>query len=150
MFEKSAGAIVFYREKDGEIKYLLLQHNKNYWNFPKGAIEKGESEISAAERETEEETGLKDTVIIPGFKVWEKYFYRAPKDYHKIEQRNKATFKIVVFYLAETQNKDVKISSEHQSYEWLNFEGATERFKKYKSSQKILKKAKDYILEHKI
>lgn len=145
--KKSAGAIIFYKEKDNIIKYLLLQHNKNYWNFPKGTIEKGETEISAAKREVEEETGLKDTIIIPKFKVWEKYFYRAPKDYHEKEQQGKAIFKIVIFYLAEAKNKNVKISFEHQNYEWLTFEEAMERLKRYKNSKEILQKAKDFIVK---
>ena len=46
--EKSAGAIIFRKNK--KIKYLLLHYPsasktqaKDYWDFPKGHIEKGET-----------------------------------------------------------------------------------------------------------
>jgi 8-oxo-dGTP pyrophosphatase MutT (NUDIX family) len=38
-FEKSAGAIIFYRGKNGIIKYLLLKHRAGHWNFPKSSQE---------------------------------------------------------------------------------------------------------------
>ena len=145
-FTKSAGAVIFYRSGE-KIEYLLLKHNDTYWNFPKGTLEKGEMEIETTKREIKEETGLINIKIIPGFKTWEKYFYRAPKDYRKIELRGKVFFKVVNFYLAESKTKDVKISFEHQGYEWLEFKEAMERLKKYKSSQKILKKANEFFNE---
>ena len=146
--EKSAGAIVFYQNPDNKIEYLLLQHNKNYWNFPKGLIEKNESEIETVKREIQEETEVGEIEIIPGFKVVDKYFYRVPKDHPVTEKRGKAVFKIVVFYLVKVETKEVKISWEHSGYEWLDFEGAVERLKKYKGSQRILEEANNYIIEH--
>lgn len=53
--EKSAGAVIFYRQPDGQIEYLLLKHNERYWNFPKGRIEAGEDSLAAARREVEED-----------------------------------------------------------------------------------------------
>src|SRR3977135_1617321 len=40
-------------------RLLLLRAYKN-WDFPKGMIEPGETELDAAKRETAEETGLTD------------------------------------------------------------------------------------------
>ncbi len=54
----SAGAVIFRRESDGTVKFLLLYHGKNYWNFPKGKLEAGERAIAAFLREVREETGL--------------------------------------------------------------------------------------------
>ena len=52
LYEKSCGAIVFHRFKDG-IKVLLVKNrNGKYWSFPKGHVEKGESEHQTAARET--------------------------------------------------------------------------------------------------
>lgn len=174
--KKSAGAVVFYRNPDGKIEYLLLKHSERYWNFPKGGIEEGESEISAAKREVEEEAGLKDITIVPGFKANEKYIYRAFDDYRgnkdNIEASSQSTyfktlgdvlanknkkktrkyetiFKLVAFYLVESKTKDVKISFEHQNYEWLDFENATERLKRYKGSKEVLRKANEFILNSK-
>lgn len=57
--EKSCGAVV-YRKHRGEIQVLLIRHvNGGHWAFPKGHVEKKESEEETALREIREETGLK-------------------------------------------------------------------------------------------
>ena len=53
---RAAGAVVFRRSERG-IRLLLLRAYKN-WDFPKGLVEPGESELDAAKREVREETGL--------------------------------------------------------------------------------------------
>ena len=55
---RAAGAVVFRRTERGP-RLLLLRAYRN-WDFPKGMIERGESELDAAKRETLEETGLAD------------------------------------------------------------------------------------------
>ena len=47
--EKSAGAIVFHENKKRE--FLVLQYAGKHWDFPRGNIEKNETEKEAAERE---------------------------------------------------------------------------------------------------
>lgn len=57
--EKSCGAIV-YRKNGEQVEVLLLQHkNGGHWAFPKGHVEKKETEEETALREIREETGLK-------------------------------------------------------------------------------------------
>lgn len=51
--EKSCGAIVF----DGD-KVLLVTHQAGHTAFPKGHMEKGETEEETAKREILEETGI--------------------------------------------------------------------------------------------
>jgi len=145
--EKSAGAVVFRREKDGTIKYLLLKHRADYWNFPKGLIEKGEGLKEAALREIREETGLKEIKLIPGFKETIRYFFKTKYDYQiargfKIGQM---VLKFVTYFLAESKSEKVKISSEHQDYAWLDFEGMMRKFKKYKINRNILKKTNEFL-----
>lgn len=138
--EKSAGAIIFRREADN-IYYLLLHYpsssrsSKEYWDLPKGHVEKGESDIEAAKREVREETGLEDIGIIGGFKETIKYFFR-------FEGKN--IFKIVVFYLAEAKTEKVKISSEHIGYKWLPYEEALKQLT-YKNAKDILKKSRNFL-----
>ena len=138
--EKSAGAVVF-RKEGNKIYYLLLHYPsgartpRNYWDFPKGHIERGEKEIETVKREVKEETGLEDIKFIEGFKKWVKYFFRF---------QGKTVFKIVIFYLVETKNKNVKISSEHIGYKWLPYEEALEQLL-FKNAKEILKKANDYL-----
>ena len=64
--EKSAGAIVFIKDK--EPIYLLLHYEAKHWDFPKGNIEKGEKDIETVKREIEEETGITDIEIVKDFK----------------------------------------------------------------------------------
>jgi 8-oxo-dGTP pyrophosphatase MutT (NUDIX family) len=129
--EKSAGAIIF-RKEGREIKYLVLMRNPKYWDLPKGNIEKGEKEEETVKREVFEETGLKDIRIMPGFKESEHYFYRL---------EGELVSKDVVFFLAETETEDVKISKEHEGYEWFTFDDAMKKVK----SKEMLRKANDFL-----
>lgn len=139
--ERSAGAIIS-RKEGKKIFYLLLHYpgashraEKDYWDFPKGHIEKREKEIEAVKREIEEETGLKDIKFIEGFKEWIKYFFKF---------KDKNILKFVTFYLAETKTKDVEISSEHIGYEWLPYEEALTRLT-FENAKEILKKAHKFL-----
>ena len=52
--EKSCGCIIL-NEKN---EVLLIHHNAGHWDFPKGHVEEGETEVQTAIREVKEETGL--------------------------------------------------------------------------------------------
>lgn len=158
--ENSAGAIIFREDPpspeatDGQRgkKYYLLLHyapsepgKRGHWEFPKGHIEDGETDRETIRREVEEETGIKDIKIIPDFKQYIKYFFR--KSYGlKGEARKKApwVFKLVVFFIAETNTKEIVLSDEHVGFAWLAYEDA---FKKltFKNAKELLKKSNDFI-----
>ena len=137
--EKSAGALIFHENKN--IEYLLLHYpseaktSREYWDLPKGHIEKGEKEIDTVKREVEEETGLKDIEIAEGFKEHIKYFFKF---------RGTTIFKIVTFYLARTKTKDVKISFEHVGYKWLSYEKALKQLT-FENAREILRKAHQFL-----
>ena len=57
--EPTAGGIVFRHGKNGQVEILLIQDSKGRWTIPKGHIEEGETARQTAEREIQEETGLK-------------------------------------------------------------------------------------------
>jgi len=153
--EKSAGAIIFRREDNG-IYYLLLRHNPSrpeqkrggHWDLPKGHIEVGESELETVKREVKEETGIGDIKIIPGFKETIKYFFRQYRENVSEKDRKKGktpwVFKAVVFYLAETKTKEIKISPEHKAARWLPYSAALEQLT-FKNAKNILAKANDYL-----
>ena len=133
--EKSAGTIIF--RKDNEVLYyLLLHYQSGHWDFPKGNIEKGEQITETVRRETEEETGIGDIEFIQGFKEEIKYFY---------QRDGKKIYKTVVFFLSRTKTKKVKLSFEHQDFEWLNYEKALKRLT-HKNAREILKKANEVLL----
>lgn len=146
--EKSAGAVVFYREPDEKIKYLLLEHRAGHWKFPKGLIEKGEKLEETALRECREETGLDSLELISGFKETERYFFKVKYDYQVKERGLKmgqVILKFVTYFLAESKNKNVKISFEHEAYAWYDFKSALAKLKNSKSSQEIFKKADEFL-----
>ncbi len=133
MEERSAGAVV-YRETSKGRMYLLLQ-NTGRWDFPKGGVEKGESELQTVVREVEEETGLKDLKVVTGFRKVIEYFYR---------RDGKNIHKQVVYLLGVTSSADVKISFEHQGFGWFPYQEALERAS-YENSKITLKEAEKFI-----
>ena len=135
--ERSAGAIVF--KKDKEIEYLLLHYESGHWDFPKGHIETNETEQQTVKREIEEETGIKDAKIVHDFKEKIQYYFKF---------KNELISKEVVFYLAQTKTKQIKLSFEHIGFEWLPFEKAKEKLT-FKNAKDILGKANDFLKTHK-
>lgn len=147
--EKSAGAIIFRKEGPTgcpKIYYLLLHYHSGHWEFPKGHIKEGESNEETVKREIAEETGINDIKIIPGFKKYIKYFFRQSYGLEG-EAKKKAPwiFKLVVFYIAETQTKEVKISSEHTGFVWLPLDQAIKKTT-FKNSKLLLREANDFIV----
>jgi 8-oxo-dGTP pyrophosphatase MutT (NUDIX family) len=139
--ERSVGTVIYIRE-GGKIYYLLLHYpsishraKENYWDFPKGHIEKGEKAEDTAKREAEEETGLKGVEIAEGFEETINYFFK---------YQGKNILKFVTFYLAETKAKRVKISGEHIGFKWLPYEEALNQLK-FKNAKEILQKANNFL-----
>ncbi|MFZ5954867.1 MAG: bis(5'-nucleosyl)-tetraphosphatase [Nanoarchaeota archaeon] len=139
--ENSAGALIFYFDKEQfEPNFLLLKYT-NYWGFPKGWIEKNETEKEAAIRETKEETNL-DVELIPDFKEIQRWIFRAKDELIKKE---------CTYFLAEISEDDskkVKISNEHEEFIFITLEKSKE-YIKIKSNKEMLKKAFDFIKEKK-
>lgn len=133
MEERSAGAVVF-KETSGGRRFLLLQ-NAGRWDFPKGNREEGESELQTVLREVGEETGLKDTRLVPGFRRVIEYFYR---------REGKNVHKQVVYLLALTKDEKVKISFEHQGFGWFPFSDAVDRAS-YGNSKMTLAEADKFL-----
>ncbi len=144
--EKSAGGVVF-REEDGKKYFLLLHYRRindakgehTYWDFPKGHVEEGETEVHTLFREVEEETGIKGLKLIEGFRETIKYFFNL---------KGTLVNKEVVFFLCETKTKEVKISSEHIGFEWLEHREALSRLE-FRNSKEILAKAHEFLSHRK-
>jgi 8-oxo-dGTP pyrophosphatase MutT (NUDIX family) len=113
----SAGAVVFRRTDQG-MRLLVLRAYKN-WDFPKGMVEAGESELDAARRECTEETGLTDLDFPFG-------------DAHK-DTLAYAGGKVARYFLAETGEAAVKLPvspelgrPEHHEWRWVSLDEAEE------------------------
>lgn len=116
------------------------EHYKELWGFPRGNIERGETQLQTAEREIKEETGLTKLRFENDFKEKINFFYR---------KEGQTIFKEVVFYLAElTEGQEVKVSEEHAGYKWLNYEKAMKTLT-YNNTKKILEKADKFLGESK-
>ncbi len=134
---------------NGAPHYLLLHYPSGHWEFAKGHIEKGEQPEAAARREIKEETGIADITLVPGFKEYAKYFFK--KSYNlKGEAKKRApwVFKLVVFYLARTNQETITISQEHKGFAWLPFEEAVKKLT-YKNAKALLTKAHEYLVSTK-
>jgi 8-oxo-dGTP pyrophosphatase MutT (NUDIX family) len=113
--KRAAGAVVFRRTERGPL-LLLLRAYKN-WDFPKGMIEPGETELDAARRETAEETGLTDLDFPFG-------------DVHK-DTLPYAGHKIARYFIAETGKTDIELPvsaelgrPEHHEWRWVSLDEA--------------------------
>ena len=131
--ERSAGVILF--NKTEEIQFLVLKYPSGHWDFVKGNIEEGEEEEETARRELFEETGINNMNIKKGFNQKVEY------NYYK---KNNKVHKIVSYYLAETEQKEVKLSFEHLDYRWVNYDDLMKLIT-FDNSKDILKKANELI-----
>jgi len=136
--ETSAGAVLFYTADWKLIEYLILHYEAGHWDFPKGAIEEGETELDTVRREVWEETGISGIEIVPGFRKTIQYFYR---------KAGQLVRKTVIFYLARAPTKEVTLSYEHVGYAWLDYENALRRLT-FKTAKETLREAHEYLLKN--
>jgi len=112
---RSAGIVVV-RQQDGGWWFLLLRAYRN-WDFPKGLLEPGEKLLAAAQRETEEETGLRDL------------------DFHwgteSIDTEMYGDHKVASYYLAQTGQDRIVLPvnpelghPEHNEFRWVTYKEA--------------------------
>lgn len=72
----SGGFIFFIKKETNQVFVLLIKNRKGEFWIPKGKLEKGEDQVSAAFREIEEEVGLsKEQIQYIGFCFLDKYTY---------------------------------------------------------------------------
>lgn len=145
-FEKSVG-VVACRKEAGRLLYLLLHYPSGHWDFPKGHVEKGETEEETLRRELQEETGIVDIRIVPDFRTAVYYWYKArgkERERRIKEGRGIFVIKKVVYYVAETSDSKVNISFEHIGHRWLAFEEALKRIT-HQNSRKVLLASRKFL-----
>ncbi|THB69776.1 MAG: NUDIX domain-containing protein [Gammaproteobacteria bacterium] len=106
-------AILYWDVKNSEYLYLLLKAYQ-YWDFPKGMVEKNETPLQAAKREVQEETAIEELDFRWGEIYKETGPYRAGK--------------VARYYIAQVNSCDVSLLAnpetgkpEHQDYKWFRF-----------------------------
>ena len=138
---RSAGVVVYRippAPRQNEPEFLLLDNGK-FWDYPKGHVEAGEDDLTAALRELREEAGIADAELADGFRHEITYFFR--------DKRRGPIRKTVVFFLARVAaDAKVTISHEHVGAEFVSFEEALRRVK-YPTAKETLKKAREFLNE---
>jgi len=133
--ETSAG-IVLFRSDSNKNEFLLLNYPQGHWDFVKGKIEQNETSHETALRETKEETGITNIKFVDGFEESVEYDFRFKKeDIHKK----------VIFFLAKTNEKNIKLSHEHNDYLWLEYNDALKKTT-FENAKNVLTKANEFLL----
>lgn len=111
----SSGVVVVRREEQS-LLYLLLKAYQ-YWDFPKGQVEPGETPFQAAIREVREET----TLTWLDFHWGEIFFETPPYRGGKVAR----------YYIAQTGISEIELPvnpelgrPEHQDFAWVRFRQA--------------------------
>jgi 8-oxo-dGTP pyrophosphatase MutT (NUDIX family) len=112
---RAAGVVVFRRTARGA--YILVLRAYNNWDFPKGLVETGEDQLTAAKRELKEETGLNGV----DFPFGDEFKETLPYSGNKVAR----------YYLGETEEVEVELPvskelgrPEHHEYRWVTFDEA--------------------------
>jgi 8-oxo-dGTP pyrophosphatase MutT (NUDIX family) len=111
----SAGIVILRREAPG-CRYLILRCY-DYWDFPKGMVEPGESPIAAARREALEESSIGQLEF-----PWGDSF---------VETAPYGRGKVARYYVAITRQERVALPvnpqlgfPEHHEFRWLDYQKA--------------------------
>jgi 8-oxo-dGTP pyrophosphatase MutT (NUDIX family) len=123
---------------------LMLRRSKTdirrplQWDLAGGIREDGEELLSGVKREILEETGLDINKIEPVYaktevKTWET------KDGKKTENV------VYIFYVAKTSETNIKISYEHDKFQWKSLDEAIEAFE-YPLHRELLEHVKSHDL----
>ena len=113
--ERSAGVLLYHQDDTGDRRFLLLDYG-SHWDYPKGHVEPGEDDPTAARRELREETGITDATLIDNFTREMNYVFRSRK--------GGLIKKTVIFFLARTYETHVTLSDEHVGFAWVTTEEA--------------------------
>ena len=133
--EISAGGIVA-RKSEDRIQVLLVRRDE-YWQLPKGLVERNESFEETAVREVKEETGMDAEIMKKIGKI--NYWYR---------KEDKRIYKVVHFFLMESKGGSIE-EHDHEMDEvkWFSIDEACEiiSFKNEGDLIKTLKKEVDLV-----
>lgn len=133
--EMSCGAVVFTREA-GELRFVIIRSKTGCYGFPKGHIERGETEQQTALREIKEETGL-DVTLIDGFRTTDSYVW--------VRERRSDIHKTVVYFLGTfCDQTPVPQESEIADISLMRYDEAMAAFQ-FDGVRRILTEANEFL-----
>jgi len=115
--------------RDGKWYTFIVHRTKSggFWEFPKGHMDEGETQLEAAQRELKEETGLEFVYVLHKEPLIETYQYQLDGDTHH---------KQVYYYLGMVQGEVKLQPSEVNDGKWVSLDEA-ESHVTYETSQSI-------------
>ncbi len=135
--EKSCGALVFRRdEKDGQLYILMIRHKHGgHRSFPKGHMERGETEYMTAVREVFEETSVQIRIDRD---------FRQTVHYHPLPGISKE----VVYFMTETKQESIRPQEgEIAQVEWVPVDQAEDSLT-HENDKTVFRSAMENIKKH--
>ncbi len=137
MISDSSFGIIPVHEHDGVRRFLLVQHHKGHWGFPKGHAEPGESPLDAATRELAEETGLHPARVLDDHPLTESYVFT--------NTRGRVVRKTVTYFIGFTADDRVTPQADEVAdYAWADADGTRRRLT-FDEGRDLLDRALDLL-----
>ena len=116
--------IILLNKKNEVFVGKRIDNPKNFWQMPQGGIGKNESYFSAAKRELEEETGIKQVKLIREIKEW--FIYDLPKNLlgkiWKGKYRGQKQKWFIMKFLGKNEDINIKTKNpEFLDWKWVEF-----------------------------
>ena len=125
-----------------------IDNPKNFWQMPQGGVDEGENFLSAAYRELEEETSIKNVKLI--YEIDEITTYLLPKHLLGVIWKGKYKGQKQKWFLMRFLGNDSEINiktnkPEFLEWKWIDLDKITDvvvdfKFEVYKTLQKKIKK----------
>tara|TARA_Y100000816_G_scaffold199890_1_gene146626 strand:- start:1 stop:477 length:477 start_codon:yes stop_codon:yes gene_type:complete len=126
---RSGVGIVVLNKKNQVFVGKRIDNPKNFWQMPQGGVDKGEDFLTAAYRELEEETSIKNVLLIK--EIEGTLTYELPENLLGIIWKGKYKGQkqkwFLMRYLGEDNEIDIKTDKpEFLDWKWLNLDMLTE------------------------
>ena len=126
---RSGVGIVVLNKKDEVFVAKRIDNQKNFWQMPQGGVDKGEDYLTAAYRELEEETSIKNVDLIK--KLDGLISYELPKELLGIiwkgKYRGQEQKWFVMRFLGQDSEIDIKTKNpEFCEWKWIDLENITD------------------------
>ena len=145
----SVGIIVL--NKDNKVFVAKRNDNqKNYWQMPQGGVDEGEDYLTAAYRELEEETSIKNVVLIK--ELDGLISYELPKNLLGVIWKGKYRGQEQKWFVMRFLGKDTEINiktkhAEFCEWKWIELENITDLVVDFKLHvyEDVKKKVKEIL-----
>ena len=147
---RSGVGIVVLNKKNEVFVAKRIDNQKNFWQMPQGGVDKGESYLTAAYRELEEETSIKNVDLIK--ELDGLISYKLPKNLlgviWKGKYRGQEQKWFVMRFLGQDSEINIKTKNpEFCEWKWIDLEKITDLVVDFKLHvyENVKKKVKEII-----